>query len=462
MTSSLQSTAGDRHAFRVAGALCVVEWAAFFCVYVSLTLYLTRAAGFTDVETGWVLGGTGVLACLLPTAAGLWADRVGYRAALLVAYSLLASGYAVMFLLPGRGTAVLAILAIVTGGAITRTSLMGTGAAASDESGRAQAYSILMQLVNAGCFVGKAVARPIRVGPGVEWTGAWALGAALVALAVVAFAYRRPPPRRPAGDGLLSAWRGVGRVMRNGRFLVAIVLCGVFWSVQVQLYATMPRYLTRLVGETASPEWYANVNPIVVVLLIVPITRATRRLGPVAAIAISLVLVTLSSTVMGLGGVLAARTGPELALPFGLSLHPQAAVMIAGAALSGLGECFLLPRFLEFASRLAPPGETSLYIGYGYLNGLVANVLGYGLSGYLMDLWCPDPATLPPPARLAWERAVAGLGPMPEAYARAPWIWFVFAGIGASAVGVTALGIRSSRARTGRATRPRPGGCRCP
>ena len=31
--------------------------------------------------------------------------------------------------------------------------------------------------------------------------------------------------------------------------------------VQQQLYATMPKYVIRLAGETAKPGWIANVNP---------------------------------------------------------------------------------------------------------------------------------------------------------------------------------------------------------
>ena len=102
-------------AFRVAGALCVIEWAAYFGVYVSLTLYLTRAAGFTDVQTGWVIGTFGAIACILPTAAGAIADRVGYRRSMIVGYSLLCAGYALMFVVPGRPTAIAALALNVTG-----------------------------------------------------------------------------------------------------------------------------------------------------------------------------------------------------------------------------------------------------------------------------------------------------------------------------------------------------------
>ena len=285
----------DAGPFRIASVLCVMEWAAYFGVFVSLTLYLTRVAGFTDVEAGWVAGVFGLLACVLPVAAGTWVDRVGYRRALIVAYVLLATGYGALAAVPGRASTLAALALVVAGGSVTRTAIMATAATTSDSAGRARAYSILMQMINVGCFIGKAVARPIRVGLGVEYSGAWAAAATLLALGTVVLFYRDAAPARALASGGLSvAWKGLGRVMRNRRFLGAIMVAGVFWAVQVQLYAVMPKYLTRLVGETASPEWYANVNPLVVILLIVPVTRATRGMSPRASMAIALALVALS------------------------------------------------------------------------------------------------------------------------------------------------------------------------
>ena len=47
--------------------------------------------------------------------------------------------------------------------------------------------------------------------------------------------------------------------------------------VQHQLYATMPKYVLRLAGEGASPSWYANVNPLVVVLTVNLVTQMMRK-----------------------------------------------------------------------------------------------------------------------------------------------------------------------------------------
>jgi dipeptide/tripeptide permease len=92
-------------------------------------------------------------------------------------------------------------------------------------------------------------------------------------------------------------------------------------------------------------------------------------------------------------------------------------MLIAGIILQGLAECFISPRYLEFFSKQAPRGEEGLYLGFGHLHSFIANFLGFGLSGYLLTRYCPDPKTLAP-------------GEMSTAYAHANYIWYYFAVIG--------------------------------
>jgi dipeptide/tripeptide permease len=183
-----------------------------------------------------------------------------------------------------------------------------------------------------------------------------------------------------------------------------------------------------MVGEAAMPEWYANVNPLVVVLCVVPVTHVVRRLSPIGSIAIALGLVPISATIMGFS----TRIG-SMAAAAGIATHPVTIAMILGISLQGFAECFLAPRYLEFASKQAPPGQEGLYLGYAYLNTFFAWFVGFVLSGYLLEAFCPDPATLSKADQAARLAALAGRGPMPAAYAHAHVIWWVFACIGALA-----------------------------
>jgi MFS family permease len=127
--------------------------------------------------------------------------------------------------------------------------------------------------------------------------------------------------------------------------------------------------------------------------------------------------------------VLEGWTGREIDLA-GIAVHPITIALVAGIAVQGLAECFLSPRYLEFASRQAPKGEEGLYMGFSHLHTVIAWPLGFVLSGYLLDAWCPDPKTLPPDQLAAWEHATATGGELPAAYAHAHYVWYVFAAIG--------------------------------
>jgi dipeptide/tripeptide permease len=116
---------------------------------------------------------------------------------------------------------------------------------------------------------------------------------------------------------------------------------------------------------------------------------------------------------------------------FGLAVPPITAMMVAGIALQGFAECFLSPKYLEFASRQAPPGREGLYLGYAHLNTFFAWFFGFVFAGYLLRAFCPDPSTLPEAVQQAHALYLAGQGPLPEAYARAHYLWYAFAGVGA-------------------------------
>jgi len=82
-----------------------------------------------------------------------------------------------------------------------------------------------------------------------------------------------------------------------------------------------------------------------------------------------------------------------------------------------VAECFISPRYLEFFSLQAPKGEEGLYLGFSHLHSFLASLLGFGISGYLLTIYCPDPATLS-----AVQKTTA--------YQHAHYIWYYFTGIG--------------------------------
>lgn len=408
------------------------ERAAYYGVFITLLRYLNIEVGFTDVEAGWISGAFAGILYFLPTFMGIMADKIGFKQALIVAFSLLTAGYALLGLYQLKVTAIAALVLIMFGGAIIKPVISGTVAKCSDAAHRARAFSIFYQVVNIGAFGGKALAGDLNDRLGLRYINFYAAGMTIIALVWVILLYKNVDTKG-TGKTMREALAGLVKVMGNFRFLALILIVAGFWAIQGQLYASMPTYMERLLGEGTKPEWLANINPLVVIIFVVPVTQLVHRFKAENAIAIGLFIIPLTALSMGISPHVQARFGSSITLFGGISLHPITLMMIIGIGLQGLAECFLSPKFLEYASKQAPEGEVGLYLGYQHLTTFFAWVFGFAISGYLLEWYCPDPRTLPAPLFEQWEKAVATGGPLPNAYAHANYIWFVFAGIGAAA-----------------------------
>jgi dipeptide/tripeptide permease len=428
--------------FWVANVAELFERAAFYGMFIALTVYLTRKVGFTDVEAGYVAACFSSVLYLLPTLTGLMADKIGFRLALMAAFALLSAGYLLLGAVPTKPMALLSLALIMFGGAIVKPVISGTVAKCSDERHRARAFSIFYWVVNIGAFFGKTVAAPLRTGFALPYIGELKLGLqyinfyaslmAFLALLWVALFYRNVDTKGTERTPI-EVLMGLVKVLLNFRFMGLILIVAGFWCIQGQLYATMPKYYLRLLGEGAKPEWLANINPLAVVILVIPIAHLVRRFKPENAIGIGLFIIPLSAVSIALSPMIESRTGSSVSF-LGLAvMHPITLVMIVGFALQGVAECFLSPKFLEYASKQAPEGEEGLYLGYQHLTTFFAWAFGFALSGHLLNRLCPDPKTLTSEVHAQWQAAIETGSAMPEAYAHANYIWFVFAGIGVAA-----------------------------
>lgn len=380
------------------------ERAAYYGMFITLYRYLNIDVGFTDPQTGLVTALFAGGIYLLPTFMGIMADKIGFKKALMLAFTLLTAGYALLGAFQLKVTAVAALALVMVGGAIIKPVISGTVAKCSDAAHRARAMSIFYMVVNIGSFSGKGLAAELNARLGLQYINFYAAGMSFAALLLVAVFYRNVDTVG-VGKTFGEALRGLWKVMRHFRFLSLILIIAGFWLIQGQLYGAMPTFIERILGKGYRPEWLANINPFVVVLLVVPITHLVRHFRPENAIGIGLLIIPFTALVVALGSYLERALGGSLALG-PLTVHPLILMIIIGIALQGLAECFLSPKFLEYASKQAPPGEVGLYLGYQHLTTFFAWLAGFLAAGFLLNHYCPDPRTLEPVTRHEWRSAI--------------------------------------------------------
>ncbi len=407
-----------------ASELC--ERAAYYGTFIALRTYLIRVVGLDDVQSGWVAGMFGGWIYLVPFFTGALADRIGFRNALMMAFALLTVGYSALGVFSTLGPVIVGLVLIVLGGAIVKPVITGTVSKSSTEANRARAFSIFYMVVNIGSFTGKTIVAPIRIQMGVENVPWFSAAASLIALIVVALIYF---PDKQKGESqaksVSETLQGMWMAMSNLRFFSLILITAGFWAIQGQLYASMPDYVLRMAGETYKPEWYANINPLVVVLFVVMITQMVRKWQPQNSILVAMILIPFSAISMA-----ASAWFDGMVNIFGLQMHPITFMMIIGISIQGLAECFLSPKWLEFASLQAPPGKEGTFLGFAHMNTFFAWIFGFVFSGFLLSKYCPEPGTLDATEQLAHTAYLAGNGPLPEAYAHAHYLWYAYCGVG--------------------------------
>ncbi len=434
-------------AFWIANGVELLERAAWYGVFVVITLYLSRILGYSDVESATTSGILSAGLYFLPTFSGAIADRIGYRSALVLAFGLLTCGYAGMWLLPtliqSSGLATYAttvtftglenthykwvfvpiMLVVMVGGSFIKSVITATVARETTAANRARGYSIFYAMVNLGAFSGKTIVKPLRHSmgdQGLVMLNLFAAGMTLLALVLVLVYYRNAPrttPTKSSGE----VWRSLRAVLGRWRLVTLILIITGFWMVQHQLYATMPKYVLRMAGEGSSPSWYANVNPATVVLTVWLVTRLLSRRSALFSMTIGMFIMPLSAFAMASGNMM----GHDKIL----GMHPVALMMVVGIVLQGLAESFISPRFLEYFSLQAPAGEEGMYLGFSHLHSFISSLLGFVTSGFLLEKFCPDPRLLSAADQARRLASLAGDGPMPDAYLHAHYIWFFFVGV---------------------------------
>ena len=192
---------------------------------------------------------------------------------------------------------------------------------------------------------------------------------ALVALALVAFAYREPDRTGEPVRSMAETFRDMFRLFLDLKFVSFIVIFAGFDLMFWQLYLSVPTYIVTHISETAPMEYIVAINPGMIIVLQMVIASLVVRMKPIGNMALGM---AISVVGMVLLGVLPTLWGAMIAI-----------------AVFAIGEMTFAPRFLDYVSTLAPKGKIGLYLGFAYMRAFIANLLGGPLAGYLLGKYCP-------------------------------------------------------------------------
>ena len=462
------------------------ERLAYYGVRVVVPIYIAQADDpgglhFSQAQKANIFFWWALVQSLVPMVSGGIADRYGYKNTLFVSICFKVAGYLLMATQRSHAGFFFGCLVLALGTAGFKPGLRGTLAQSMTKQNSSVGWGLFYWLVNVGAAIGPPFAGFLHAR---GWPWVFFGCAAIVSLNFpMLLTYREVASgadrTKRIGPVILDTLRN----LLDWRLLCIIALFSGFWMMLYQLWDLMPNFYADWTDSTAfvarngwlPSSWLTtdargvqlkqenalNLNSLLVVLFVVPISALVARQRVLSTIAVGILIATFGTLVYG--------TSPSI---YALAL---------GIALFSLGEMLTGPKKSEYFALIAPPGKKALYLGYVNIPIAIGQAVGALIAGALygtrgekatLALRYLAESTELGRARGTWNGDVHGLeaflgvsrteavptlmrtvGQDANAVTRLLWdtyrpyqVWYPFAAIGlASLVGVVVFGRISRR-----------------
>jgi POT family proton-dependent oligopeptide transporter len=390
---------GFERPFWVANISELFERLSYYAAFASLARYLHETLNFRVEQASSLTGLFGGLVWFLAAFGGALADRMGFRRSLSLAYFILSGSYFLLgsigapWLAPVRNAMPLVVLVTIVlmlpalGVALVKPCVVGTTARASKENVRSIGYSIYYTLVNIGGAAGPYVASWVHQHMSVENVFRVAALSVFLMFFAVLLLFKEP---RSADDrhtaSLGQAARNFLTVISNPRFMLFLLIFSGYWIVYWQEFIILPLYIHDYINPKTDTELLLVTGPLTVISLQMVVSFLTQRIPAFSAI-------TLGTLISGLAWLI-------------LIAHPTVPMVIVTLFAVSLGEITQQPRYYEYISRLAPPGQQGTYMGFAFLPIGIGSLLGGWFGGLLIHHFGE---VMHQPGRIWWAVTAVGV-----------------------------------------------------
>jgi proton-dependent oligopeptide transporter, POT family len=170
------------------------------------------------------------------------------------------------------------------------------------------------------------------------------------------------------------------------RFMWFLVIFTGYWVVFWQQYISLPGYIHRYINQQADVEFILITDGVAVICLTLLINFLTRKIPAFQAVILGTLITSLSWL------ILAAR--------------PTVLAAVLSLFVLALGEIIQSPRYYEYISRLAPPGQQGTYMGFAFLPIGIGSLIGGWLGGTLAHHYGE---VVNQPAKMWWMFTAVGV-----------------------------------------------------
>ncbi|MGI5379475.1 MDR family MFS transporter [Streptomyces sp. CA-251387] len=351
----------------------------FYAVLPFLAEHLGQAIGMAGWLVGFVLGLRTFSQQGLFVVGGALADRYGIRPVVLLGCALRIAGFAWLGYAQQTWAVITAVLLIGFAAALFSPAVeseVARQAVVWEESGggsRTRILALLTVAGQAGAFVGPLLGALLL---SVDFRTVCLAGAGIFVLVLAGHAWLLP--QHIPGRGGVRFRGGLGKLLRNRRFLALCCAYGAYLLAYNQLYLALPDEVERATGSQSALAWLFALSSLLVVTAQLPVTRwvgerFTLRRSMVAGL---LLIAT------GFAIVAAARPADRTGTA---GLLPAAGFVV----LLTLGQMLVAPVARAWVPDLAEEGRLGLYTGaLSSVSGLIV-LIGSSATGTLLDSGLP-------------------------------------------------------------------------
>ncbi|MFJ8629911.1 MDR family MFS transporter [Streptomyces sp. NPDC093568] len=351
----------------------------FFAVLPFLAEHLGQAVGMAGWLVGFVLGLRTFSQQGLFVVGGALADRYGIRPVVLTGCVLRIAGFVWLGYASETWAVIGAVLLIGFAAALFSPAVeseVARQAVLWEESGagsRTRVLALLTVAGQAGAFVGPLLGALLL---SVDFRTVCLAGAGIFVLVLAGHAWLLP--QHIPGRGGVEFRGGLGKLLRNRRFLALCCAYGAYLLAYNQLYLALPDEVERATGSQAALAWLFALSSLLVVVAQLPVTRwVGERLTLRRSMVAGLLLIAAGFAVVAAARP-ADRTGTA-------GLLPAAGFVV----LLTLGQMLVAPVARAWVPDLAEEGRLGLYTGaLSSISGLIV-LIGSSATGTLLDTTLP-------------------------------------------------------------------------
>jgi len=383
--------------FWTANVIELFERWAWYGMYVLLAIYLTGsteagALGFSQAQKGMIMGiGTAFL-YFLPIITGALADKYGYRRMLFFSFLIHVSAFLLFPHFKTYGAVFAMYIYLAIGSSMFKPVITATIAKTTTDKTASIGFGLFYMMINIGGFIGPMVALMLRNNFDSYYPVFYA-SAIAISLNFILLLFYKEPEREVNTDKFGKAMRTVfGNIwsaVKDYKFVIFLLLAACFWTMYLQLFYTLPVFISQWVDTSKlytffannipffannystngqiNPEFIVNFGAMYIIVFQILVSTLVMRLKPLNAM---------------MAGFLVCSIG--MALTF---MTQNVMFTIVAILVFALGEMSSSPKIQEYVGRVvAPPDKKALYMGCSFIPVCLGNFFGGFVSGNVYEL----------------------------------------------------------------------------